>query len=255
MGHNAVKNKVRLKICDIECTVSTEDQEDYVRSLGFDVQRTIQGLMGQNGRVSLAMAATIAALSYCDEVHKEIVNSDNLRSQIKQYCDEAMQAKEDLERLQVENEKLRSDLDEAHAEASKLRIQLGAADSILQAKSRRPAVQDLDEPIEEPAAADFSEQLPEDEAQEAPSFPQPVMPKRIEGGPHAFEVALLEPEEEAVTQTPKLKAIPRPIPPQAPLHRSSDVPPLQAGPYSRPKSPFEPDLPSADGFVSFFEKK
>ncbi len=234
MAHNAVKNRVRLKICDIECTVSTEDQEDYVRTLGFDVQRTIQGLMGQNGRVSLAMAATIAALSYCDELHKEISSSDNLRAQIKQYCDEAMQAKEELERLQIENEKLRTDLDELSAQRSRLRIQLDAADSVMQAKSQfggqeesLPSMQDVDEPVEEAAPAGLSGDVPQDEAQ----------------------------EPQMIQLDTKPRPIPRPIPPQAPLRRNPDAQPVQVGPYSRPKSPFEPDLPSADGFVSFFEKK
>lgn len=234
MAHNAVKNRVRLKICDIECTVSTEDQEDYVRTLGFDVQRTIQGLMGQNGRVSLAMAATIAALSYCDELHKEISSSDNLRAQIKQYCDEAMQAKEELERLQIENEKLRTDLEELSVQRSRLRMQLDAADSVMQAKGQLGAagetlspMQDVDEPVEEASPQKRFEDAPQDEVQEVQTGQHPAKPR----------------------------VIPRPVPPQAPLYRNPDLAPVQAGPYTRPKSPFEPDLPSADGFVSFFEKK
>lgn len=237
MAHNAVKNRVRLKICDIECTVSTEDQEDYVRRLGNDVQRTIQGLMGQNGRVSLAMAATIAALTYCDEVQKETANSDNLRTQLKQYCDEALQGKEEIERLQVENETLRTDLDAVRAECARLRMQLGAADSVGQARKnhfhaepprkQHAHVPDVDEPVEEAEAAGLAGEVPQDEAQESQSD----------------------------RNQPRARAIPKPIPPQAPLHRNPDEPSIQSGSYSRPKSPFEPDLPSADGFVSFFEKK
>lgn len=229
MGHNGEKNRVRLKICDMECTVSTEDQEEYVRELGKDVQRTIQGFLGQNnGRVSLAMAATIAALTYCDEYQKETANSDNLRTQIKQYCDEAIQVREEAERLQVENEKLRADLDALHAECSRLKMQLEAADSAWQAKNQleqkrgqREAEVD-DEPVEEILTEEPEEQTPQDEAQES---------------------------------APKAHAIPRPIPPQAPLRRNEDEAPVQAGPYTRPKSPFEPDLPNEEGFVSFFEKK
>ena len=237
MAHNAVKNRIRLKICDLECTVSTEDQEDYVRRLGNDVQRTIQGLMGQNGRVSLAMAATIAALTYCDEVQKETANSDNLRTQLKQYCDEALQGKEEIERLQVENENLRNALDEARTQCSRLRMQLGAADSVQQARGKAQAeppvpqpmpTLEIDEPVEEAGAAGLAGEIPQDEAEEA------------------------QPRQEQPRPEARAHAIPKPIPP---LYRNTNEQPVQTGSYSRPKSPFEPDLPSADGFVSFFEKK
>ena len=77
------------------------------------------------------MAATIAALSYCDDVHKEITNSDNLRAQIKQYLDEATAAKEEAEHLRVENENLRVGMDELCADISDLKVQLGAMSNAL----------------------------------------------------------------------------------------------------------------------------
>ena len=271
MGQNAVKNKIRLKICDIECVVNSEDNEDYVRALGYDVERTIQELMGQNGRVSLAMAATIAALSYCDDVHKEITNSDNLRAQIKQYLDEATAAKEEAEHLRVENENLRVGMDELCADISDLKVQLGAMSNALLSKSSLPSSEKTLTPILEEDQMEKEQDEPVEIGSQEPEESAAQETQEIE----AQEVALESPaqmEEEADPQNqaeelqprdsepvqPKIDPLPqpsKPTPPQAPLRRNPTPQPVQMGSYARPKSPFEPDLPSADGFVSFFEKK
>lgn len=267
MGQNAVKNKIRLKICDIECVVNSEDNEDYVRALGYDVERTIQGLMGQNGRVSLAMAATIAALSYCDDVHKEITNSDNLRAQIKQYLDEATAAKEEAEQLRVENENLRAGMDELCADISDLKVQLGAMSNALLSKSAVPSSEKTLTPIlEEDQMEEDQDEPVETESQEPEATPvQEIEREEIVVENQAQSEKTEEPKNKVEEPQPKAqeparsKADPlpqpsKPTPPQAPLRRNPIPQPVQMGSYTRPKSPFEPDLPSADGFVSFFEK-
>ena len=42
MGQNVVRNKIRLKICDLECVVTSEDKEDYVQALGVDVEDLVE---------------------------------------------------------------------------------------------------------------------------------------------------------------------------------------------------------------------
>ena len=65
----------------------------------------------------ITMAATITALSYCDEAHKASDGADNLRSQIKDYLEdssharmEAEEAKREIERLKREIQTLRARL-------------------------------------------------------------------------------------------------------------------------------------------------
>ena len=49
---------------------------------------------------------------------------------------------------------------------------------------------------------------------------------------------------------------PRHIPPYSPVQRAEHpVPDLLTGSYTRPKSPIEPELPSDDTFIGYFEKQ
>lgn len=118
------KNRIKLNICGCECVISSEDSENYMRSVGDEVQKAITGLMDKNGRISVTMAAMISALSYCDESHKNSAAAENLRSQIKDYLEdsskarmEAEEARKEMERLKREIQTLRSRLsDEETAE-------------------------------------------------------------------------------------------------------------------------------------------
>ena len=127
------------------------------------------------------MAATIAALSYCDDVHKEITNSDNLRAQIKQYLDEATAAKEEAEHLRVENENLRVGMDELCADISDLKVQLGAMSNALLSKSSLPSSEKTLTPI-----------LEEDQMEEEQDEP--------------VEIGNQEPEESAAQETQEIEA-------------------------------------------------
>ena len=49
---------------------------------------------------------------------------------------------------------------------------------------------------------------------------------------------------------------PRHIPPYSPVQRAEHpVPDLLTGSYTRPKSPIEPELPSDDTFIGYFDKQ
>ncbi len=272
-----VKNKIRLRICDIDCAVTTEDAEDYVRTLGYDVERTIQELMQQNERVSLAMGAIIAALSFCDDFHKEMDASDRLRTQIKEYVDEAERAKAEAARLQKENEHLRAGMDALCADILDLKKRLESlGQPVPQCSidfdklSRHQAVKANVQQRQQTVAAPPKPEKPEKPAPEKPPHkeePKEEPKKEKEPAAPAKEPAEPKPEPPKPTaQAPsdpgpdaKEKEEQKPAPAYAPLRRPNpdyqDVQPVQTGSYTRPKSPFEPDLPSSEGFVSFFEKK
>ena len=122
------KYSVKLNICNTECVVASDNDENYVRSIGDEVEKAIDTIVEKNGRVSLTMAALITALSYCDDAHKASLSADNLRSQIKDYLEdssrarmEADEARREIERMKREIQTLRarlsdSDMTDRHSE-------------------------------------------------------------------------------------------------------------------------------------------
>ncbi len=111
------KNRIKLNICGCECAISSEDSENYIRSVGDEVQKAINGMMDKNERISVTMGAILAALSYCDDAHRASSAAENLRSQIKDYLEdsskarlEAEESRREIERLKREIQTLRSRL-------------------------------------------------------------------------------------------------------------------------------------------------
>ncbi len=111
------KNRIKLNICGCECVLCSEDSENYIRSVGDEVQKTMEDMMAKNQRISVTMAAVIAALSFCDDSHKASAAAENLRTQIKDYLEdssharmEAEESKRELERVRRENQTLRARL-------------------------------------------------------------------------------------------------------------------------------------------------
>ena len=56
------------------------------------------------------MAAIITALSFCDDAHRASAAADNLRSQIKDYLEDAAKAKLAAEEARREVERLRREI-------------------------------------------------------------------------------------------------------------------------------------------------
>ena len=92
-----MKNRVKLKIADCDISVVSEDKEEYIRTIGSQVDEYIRSLMESSPAMSTTHAAVFAALDFCDELAKEKIASDRLRSQIKEYSDEAAQARQNEE--------------------------------------------------------------------------------------------------------------------------------------------------------------
>lgn len=150
------KNRVKLNICGTECTVSTDDTEAYVLNIGDEVEKFMKSMMERNSRVSITMAATITALTYCDDMRKALAAADNLRSQIKDYLEdssrsrlEADEARREIERMKKEIQTLRTRLvsEEADRETREARAAEQAAREASLAQSHiQPVVED--KPVE-----------------------------------------------------------------------------------------------------------
>lgn len=109
-------DKVRLTICGTEYVLSTDESDAYMQELAGRVERAMQGLL-TNPRISMTMAAVLAALNSEDTAQKALLAADNLRAQMKEYLDdnararsEVAAARQDAERLRQENSLLRQKL-------------------------------------------------------------------------------------------------------------------------------------------------
>ncbi len=101
--------KVRLSICGTEYVLSSEDSEEYMTDIAGRVERQMKDLMA-NPRISLSMAAVLAALNSQDTAEKALRAADNLRMQMKEYLDDNARARADADRLRTENAMLRQKL-------------------------------------------------------------------------------------------------------------------------------------------------
>ena len=96
-------NKVRITICGKEFGLKTEEAPSYFTELAKKVETEIYNMMSESD-ISLHAAAMLVALAAFDECKKANDSIDNIRTQIKEYVDDACQAR--LERDEaLKNEK------------------------------------------------------------------------------------------------------------------------------------------------------
>lgn len=100
------KSKVGLKVCGYDFIISSEDSEEYIRSVAQTVEKSINRLVNYNGSMSLAMAAIFSALEFCDEATKATEAADNLRTQIKSYLEDASRSKSEASELRRREQQL-----------------------------------------------------------------------------------------------------------------------------------------------------
>ncbi len=121
-----VRNKVKLSIAGAEYSVVTEDDVKYVAELGKDVDLAIAKTMKENPHISVTQAAVLTTLNYADEYKKATTTADHLREQIKDYLDDASNAKSKADWARHEAEKAKRDLENANLEIDRLKAQLAS---------------------------------------------------------------------------------------------------------------------------------
>ena len=103
------KNRIKISILGSDYIIASEEEENYVRQIAAETEKRIAGITRDNPRLSVTMAAVLAALDYCDEAVKATESADNLRSQIKDYLEDSSQARMEADEARRENEKLKKD--------------------------------------------------------------------------------------------------------------------------------------------------
>ena len=102
--------------------ISSDDSEEYIRTIGAEVSRSINAMRKQNERISVTAAAVFAALNYCDDCRKAQAAADNLRSQIKNYVEDASRARMEADEARREIDRLSRELHTLRARGYRLAV-------------------------------------------------------------------------------------------------------------------------------------
>ena len=102
--------KVKLYIAGETYGISTDDDIEYIEGVAAEIDAKIKEIMESNGRISITQAATLTALEYADRYKKAEQTSENLRSQIHSYLEDAARSRTDAEIARRENERLQNEI-------------------------------------------------------------------------------------------------------------------------------------------------
>ena len=62
------KTNVRLRVCGMECPIISEDSEEYIISVGEEINSRVEQITEKNPQLSTFMAIFLIALEYCDSL-------------------------------------------------------------------------------------------------------------------------------------------------------------------------------------------
>ena len=102
--------KVKLYIAGETYGISTDDDIEYIEGVAAEIDAKIKEIMESSGRISITQAATLTALEYADRYKKAEQTSENLRSQIHSYLEDAARSRTDAEIARRENERLQNEI-------------------------------------------------------------------------------------------------------------------------------------------------
>lgn len=111
----SLKN-MTISVAGIEVTIHTDEDREYVLRLASQVDEKVTGYLKKGARVTVSMAAILAAMEFCDEFEKNRIAVENMRSQVRSYIDDAMRATNERDRLKAELDRVRQELDELQKE-------------------------------------------------------------------------------------------------------------------------------------------
>ena len=107
-------NKIKITLGGMDYIISSNDEENYVRKIGEELNFKLDSLSKANPYLSTAMVAVLAALDYCDEAKKSALECEAAKADLKGTAEELAcarleidGARREIERLNHENRQLR----------------------------------------------------------------------------------------------------------------------------------------------------
>ena len=105
-------NRVTINICGEEYTFIADESATYMQKVGTYVGEKMEEILN-SAKVGRTDAAVLTAANIADELFKSQTASEQLRSQIKGYLDEASRAQSEVSELKREIFRLQQRLDSA----------------------------------------------------------------------------------------------------------------------------------------------
>ena len=105
-------NRVTINICGEEYTFIADESATYMQKVGTYVSEKLEEVLN-TAKVGRTDAAILTAANIADELFKSQTASEQLRSQIKGYLDEASRAQSEVSELKREIFRLQQRLDSA----------------------------------------------------------------------------------------------------------------------------------------------
>lgn len=102
-----MKNKVTVSIAGQEYTMVAVEDESYVRKVAAHVDGQVREVLEQ-GRLSIADGAVLAAMNIADQYFREQASAENLRRQVKEVLEESAKLKTELSECKREIFKLQN---------------------------------------------------------------------------------------------------------------------------------------------------
>ena len=103
-------NRVTINICGEEYTFIADESATYMQKVGTYVSEKMEEVLN-TAKVGRTDAAILTAANIADELFKSQAASEQLRSQIKGYLDEASRAQSEVSELKREIFRLQQKLD------------------------------------------------------------------------------------------------------------------------------------------------
>lgn len=100
-------NTYKVTICGKEYTLNSEDSKEYTLKLAALLDKRIRDMKAKFSSLSITDCAVLIALDCMDELAQSNKNIDNIRSQIKDYVDDANRARTQSNSSQREINKLK----------------------------------------------------------------------------------------------------------------------------------------------------
>ncbi len=110
------RNKVSVKIYGTDYTILTEDPEEYILELAYELDSDMKKLCQRSTRFTATSAAVLCALDYLDKKNKEVDTSDRMRLQINDYIQDTAKARIELDDAKRKIERLEREIDRLRAE-------------------------------------------------------------------------------------------------------------------------------------------
>lgn len=104
------KNKITITINNRDYTLMSDDTKEHMEKVAEYIDKKISEIvLACGGGLNLQDISILAAINVADDFFKSEETSDNLRSQIKQYIDEASKANFENNQLKAEISRLKAE--------------------------------------------------------------------------------------------------------------------------------------------------